>query len=346
MKTLDIQRLKIWFNREKRDLPWRINTTPYAIWVSEVMLQQTQVSVVIPYFERWMQRFPTIEALSQASLDEVIKLWEGLGYYSRARSLHAGAQFVMSHFNGALPESESELSKIKGLGPYTVGAIRSFAFKKKAAAVDGNVLRVLARYFHLDDDIAKAKTVEKFRAIAYQLLPEEESWIVNEALIELGATLCTRNPTCTACPLKTSCLAFKKGSVQQLPVKSLKIKYEKLTRDLFIVIYSNSCLIRRGKTGEIMRDLHEFPYVETGQPLDEQLAKLGIFNSKQLAALPEVEHSFTRFRVRLMPQLVKVDEPQEISCYQWIPIEKLHLLAFSSGHKRVLQHFLEWNGRQ
>ena len=156
------------------------------------MLQQTQVSVVIPYFDRWMNRFPTLRHLAKATLDEVIKEWEGLGYYSRARNLHEGARYVLEKHEGILPETREELQKIKGLGPYTIGAIRSFAFHHKAAAVDGNVIRVLARYFKIEDDIAKPKTIQMIRDRAEAILPEIEPWIVAEALIELGATLCTK----------------------------------------------------------------------------------------------------------------------------------------------------------
>ena len=154
------------------------------------MLQQTQVAVVIPYFLHWMQRFPTIHHLAKASLDEVVKAWEGLGYYSRVRHLHEAAKYLVEHFNGQLPSEEEDLKKIKGLGPYTIGAILSFAFHQKKAAVDGNVIRVLTRYFGLEEDISKVATVNKLRQLAQELLPDEEPWIVNEALIELGATLC------------------------------------------------------------------------------------------------------------------------------------------------------------
>ena len=185
---LDFYPLKKWFLIEQRDLPWRKINDPYAIWISEIMLQQTQVAVVIPYYLKWMQRFPTIQALAEAESDEVIKMWEGLGYYSRARNLHAGARYLIEFFGGILPNNESDLAKIKGLGPYTIGALLSFAFHQKKAAVDGNVMRVMARCYELDDDIAKSKTQKKIRHLVEEILPEDESWIVNEALIELGAT--------------------------------------------------------------------------------------------------------------------------------------------------------------
>lgn len=340
MKNIAVNNLKSWFLKEKRDLPWRNQPSPYAVWVSEVMLQQTQVAVVIPYFERWMIQFPTIEALAKAPLDEVIKLWEGLGYYSRARNLHAGAQFVVDQFNGELPSTENELAQIKGLGPYTIGAIRSFAFQQKAAAVDGNVVRVLSRYYHLEDDTAKPKTQTKIRQIAEDLLPDEEPWIVNEALIELGATVCSRKPNCQQCPLKSTCLAYQNGSETRLPFKSSKISYEKLQRNVIVLLCEDFCLIKRGKAGEIMSDLHEFFYFESSLNIAEVLQKEGIKEIDILGSLPQVEHSFTRFRVILQPSVVKVKQRHAIKDHHWVPISALTSLAFSSGHKRILQLFL------
>ena len=153
---MQIKKLLQWFLANKRDLPWRKDRTPYAVWISEVMLQQTQVVHVIPYFERWMEKFPTVEKLAKASLDEVIKIWEGLGYYSRARNLHVAAGQLLKYHNGKVPSCKEELKKIKGLGPYTIGAILSFAFQKKEACIDGNVKRVMARYFAICDDIGIA----------------------------------------------------------------------------------------------------------------------------------------------------------------------------------------------
>ena len=161
MSPKELIHLKRWFLDQKRDFPWRENPSPYAVWVSEVMLQQTQAAVVISYFERWMQRFPTIQALADAPLEDVIKEWEGLGYYARARNLHAGARYVVENYEGQLPANAEQLYKIKGLGHYTVGAILSFAFQQRKAAVDGNVLRVLARYYGITDDIGKSATVKK-----------------------------------------------------------------------------------------------------------------------------------------------------------------------------------------
>lgn len=339
--SLDSIRLKEWFCAEKRDLPWRQLKDPYAIWVSEIMLQQTQVAVVIPYFLKWMSLFPSIAHLAAASTDEVIKAWEGLGYYSRARNLHEAAKDVVVRFGGFLPAREEELKEIKGLGPYTVGAILSFAFHQKKAAVDGNVMRVLTRYFALEDDIAKSSTAVKLRRIAQELLPDEEPWVVNEALIELGATICQRKPRCHECPLKKSCQGLQKGIADRLPMNSKKTAIEHLHRSVAVVQAGSSYLVSRGRKGAVMSDLYEFPYFDiTPQAFSpvELKKKMKHHYSLQIVQkklLPEVTHGYTRYHVRLYPVLFQTDDPKEIDGFDWIPHEALQKLAFSSGHRRI-----------
>lgn len=342
----DCANLKRWFLAEKRDLPWRVNRSPYAVWVSEMMLQQTQVSVVIPYFERWMKRFPTLKDLAAAELDEVIKLWEGLGYYSRARFLHQGARQIVEKYDGVFPDSEDALKQIKGLGPYTAGAVLSFAFHKRVAAVDGNVMRVLARYFCIQEDISKPKIIQNIRKIALDLLPEHESWIVNEALIELGATVCTRTPNCGQCPLRKSCQGYAHGKATELPIKSAKTQIVPLYRAVAVIRWNDYLLVQRGQQGAIMSDLHEFPYFETSEEgFDEQYLHQKVLDTfgckvKMIGMLPEVRHSFTRYRVRLHSThflCVNRSLPIVKAPFKWVAKSDLAGLAFSSGHKRVLQ---------
>ncbi len=337
------EKLKEWFLAEKRELPWRHNPDPYAVWISEVMLQQTQVSVVLPYFLRWMELFPTIPALAAASLDQVIKAWEGLGYYSRARNLHEGARYLVEHFGGQLPSTEEQLAKIKGLGPYTIGAILSFAFHQKKAAVDGNVLRVLARYFQIEEDIAKASTVKKMRALAESFLPDEEPWIVGEALIELGATICQRKAHCGECPLKTGCQSYRHGLVDQLPIKSRAVKTEYLYRAVAVIQCDGYFLVKRGKKGKIMSDLYEFPFFETIKEgmTPQQLQKhinlqLGL-SVKIGHSLSSVEHGFTRYQARLDPVIFACAQRLAVPDLEWLDLEALKQRAFSSGHRRIFQ---------
>lgn len=330
--------LKKWFLDQKRDLPWRDEPTSYGVWVSEVMLQQTQVAVVIPYYLRWMERFPTIKALAEAKPEEVIKMWEGLGYYSRARNLHLGAQYVMEMHQGELPNSAEELANIKGLGPYTIGAILSFAFHQKAAAVDGNVVRVLCRYLGIKDDISKSKTIEMLRTKALALLPDKEPWIINEALIELGATVCQKKARCTVCPLKNSCHAHQADVVDSLPYKSAKTQYEKLERTVAVIMCKNHFLVRRSEDGEIMKDLHQFLYFDTvlePKYLKRKLKSEWTLDLNQIDPLEQVSHSFTKYRVKLFPYLCLVDDIKPIKGYEWRSRDELQQLAFSSGHRRI-----------
>jgi A/G-specific adenine glycosylase len=323
--------LKQWFLREARNLPWRGNPTPYAVWVSEVMLQQTQVSVVKDYFLRWMKRFPTIEVLSAAPLEEVIKMWEGLGYYSRARNLHAAARFLVEKYAGSLPSTRSELSEVKGLGPYTIGAILSFAFHQKAAAVDGNVIRVLSRYFAIEDDVQKSATLKKIWAIAEEILPESQPWLIAEGLIELGASVCKREAACWACPLRQGCSAFKQGRQEELPKKGKKAEITSLSRDVFIILHEESLLLKKGLEGQVMAGLYEFPYVER-----KKMSFPFSFAAKKVKKLPETEHHFTRFKVKLYPTFWRAAEKPELPGHEWISLKEIHRHPFSAGHRKIL----------
>lgn len=335
--------LRDWFLNQRRALPWRITNTPYAVLVSEIMLQQTQVSVVIPYYLRWMEKFPTFEALAKASEEEVLKYWEGLGYYSRARNLKKAAQMIVTEWNGEI--SEKNLNKIPGIGPYTEGAIRAFAFKQKAAAVDGNVMRVLSRYFALHEDICKFKGQKALRAIAETILPEHEPWVISEALIELGALICKKKPICSDCPLKSSCKAYLSNLTETLPIKSIKIASTKLYRVVTIFRYKGQFLIRQVPTGEVMAGLHEFPYFETDgekidlEPLKERIKETFSIHTIPIQYYPKVHHGFTRYRAHLTPILLECQNISTPEGYFWAPLSQLKELPFSSGHKKILNSF-------
>lgn len=312
-----------------------------------MMLQQTRAEVVVPYYLRWMARFPTIQSLAIAKIDEVIKLWEGLGYYSRARFLHQGAQTILELFDGKFPDDPPSLEKIKGLGPYTKGAIRSFAFHQKTAAVDGNVIRVLSRLFCIKEDICNGKTIRDIWALVESILPEDRPWVFNEALIEIGALICKKKPHCQQCPLNQSCVAYKEGMAEQLPIKSTKMKTEYLYRAVAVLLFEDFILVRKGKKGEIMEDLYEFPYFDCPKEgIDTE--KLQILIQQKFGILPvrkekikSVSHSFTKYQVRLDPELFTVQEKTILEEYQWKSRYELSKLAFSSGHRRILNHLNE-----
>lgn len=338
--------LRRWFFLNRRQLPWRENSSPYAVWVSEVMLQQTQVAVVIPYFERWMRLFPTVEALALAEREDVIKAWEGLGYYSRARNLHDGARYLLENHGGELPETALLLSKVKGVGPYTVGAIRSFAFKQKAAAVDGNVLRVMARYFGIEDAVDQGKTRKEIEERVESLLPEREPWVVMEALIELGALVCQKKADCQSCPLKTRCLAFQQNKVAELPRKGKKIPTTLLHRLVAIIQSKQGVLLKQGERGKVMADLWEFPYFEHFEPVtdiqtwQETVESHFSLSLSYKAPLPEVSHGFTRYRALLYPHIWQTEGVTAVDGYEWVELRDLKKIPFSSGHRRLLTFLL------
>lgn len=219
------QAFLIWYHREKRQLPWREYRDPYAIWVSEIMLQQTRVETVIGYYYRFMAEFPTIDDLANAPEDKLLKIWEGLGYYSRARNLQLAAKQIVATFGGKFPQKVEEIASLKGIGPYTTGAIASIAFGLPEPAIDGNVMRVTSRLFGLSDDIAKASTRKIFDYYLRQILSAEEPGEMNQAFMDLGSSICTpTSPECERCPIKQVCYAYETKQTNQFPVKSKKQK--------------------------------------------------------------------------------------------------------------------------
>ena len=344
---LDTLSLKKWFIKNKRSFPWRKNCSPYAVWVSEIMLQQTKAAVVIPYFLKWMDHFPTIESLAKANLETVIKLWEGLGYYSRARNLHAGAKLVMEKFAGKLPPLEKELRQMKGLGPYTTSAILSFAFHQKKAAVDGNVLRVFSRYYQIKDDISKSQTHKKITEILQAQLPEQEPWVINEALIELGATVCRPVPNCSVCPLASSCLSFQHHTTQQFPYKSKKVAVTRQFRAVALLSYDNQFFAIKGAPGKVMADLYEFPSIEISDS-SKELDTLCKFLKETYQLTPifkcilkSVCHSYTRYKDSLTPYLFSLDQLGATDKGQWRSLQELKSLPFSSGHRQILDQLMQ-----
>ncbi|MGL2987443.1 A/G-specific adenine glycosylase [Flavobacterium sp. RSSA_27] len=256
-----------WYLQNKRDLPWRNTTNPYPIWLSEIILQQTRVAQGMPYFNAFLNQFPTVRHLALADEQQVLKLWQGLGYYSRARNLHQTAQYINKELNGVFPDSYSHLLQLKGVGEYTAAAIASFAFNEPVSVVDGNVFRVLSRYFGMESDISSGKTKKEFTALATELLPKDQPALFNQAIMEFGALQCVpKNPDCENCIFNSSCVALQKGLVAQLPFKSKKIKIRKRYFN-YIVLQDkkgNTKIQQRTDKG-IWHNLYEFPLFETTQ---------------------------------------------------------------------------------
>lgn len=333
--------LEKWFLAHKRDFPWREKKDPYRVWISEVMLQQTRASVVVPYFERWMRLFPDVKALYKASVDEVIKAWEGLGYYSRARSIHRAAQDIVQRFAGIIPASYEELLSLPGFGPYTAGAVLSFGFHKRAVAVDGNVTRVTARYHGIEERIDRPHVKRLIHERVEALLDTEKPWVTAEALIELGASICAPKPRCADCPLRENCRAYSKGNAEALPIKKIEPAPTSLFRIVCIVQHEDHVLVRKCQEGEIMAGLYEFPYVEVPnlslpQSTIASLAKK--FLKTPLAwqrKHPSLSHAFTRYKAHLLPCVFSIKEKTEISPFTWVAIQDLPRYPFSSGHRKV-----------
>lgn len=336
-KDFPLKRLRHWFEENKRNFPWRGNPDPYAVWVSEVMLQQTQAVVVIPYFERWMDRFPTIEALAEAPIEEVIKLWEGLGYYARARGLHEGAKFLVAHHQGKLPADPRILAQVKGLGPYTIGAILSFAFHQKAAALDGNVARVMSRFFCIEQPIDAPAVQKELRQKVEEILPDTEPWVIMEGLIELGAKVCLRKPDCNACPLMDECRAFHLGKADELPKKKQRVQITSLEREVFVIYHKGTFLVQKHQGKKVMSGLYEFPYFSR----DERPASFYPSKLHHLRKLKTVVHTFTRYKSQLFPTLWIAEEMREIDGFEWLTAEGLSKRPFSSGHRQILKQLLE-----
>jgi A/G-specific adenine glycosylase len=295
-----------WFDRAARDLPWRSDRTPYAVWLSEVMLQQTRVDTVVPYFHRFMKRFPKVSDLAAADLDEVLHLWSGLGYYRRARQLHLTAREVTERYGGVFPAEAPDLLALSGIGAYTAGAISSIAYGRREALVDGNVARVLARLEGIDDPIKRPAVVRRLWATATRLVPEDRPGRFNEALMELGATVCTpRDPRCDACPLERLCVARAAGRERELPVTEPKRAVPDVEAVAVVLVDARGhVLFARRREGGLFGGLWEPPMVEgLSSPAAARpaLAALGIrLGPGGIEEMGEVKHVLTHRRMRVV----------------------------------------------
>jgi len=269
-----------WYLQNKRDLPWRKTADPYHIWLSEIMLQQTRVAQGTPYFFAFTQEFPTVFDLANASEEQVLKLWQGLGYYSRARNLHKTSQYVANELNGVFPASFKDLLQLKGVGEYTAAAIASFSYNEAVPVVDGNVFRVLSRYFDVESDISLPATKKEFTELAYELMPKDNPAIFNQAIMEFGALQCVpKSPDCSICVFNESCAALQKKKVSVLPVKSKKLKVTNRFFNYLILedVLGNTLIQKRTDKG-IWHNLYEFPLVETTEIVDFDVVSKAVRN--------------------------------------------------------------------
>ena len=317
-----------WYRVNKRDLPWRDHPDPYAVWVSEIMLQQTRVETVIPYFEKWMRLFPTVQALAAAPEQDVLNAWEGLGYYSRARNLHKAAQIVAENYNGKLPRDLNELRKLPGIGRYTVGAIASMAFGMDEPTLDGNLRRVFARLFDVSEPADSPEGEKMLWGLVAQHLPKGEAGDYNQALMDLGATICLpKNPRCLLCPLMELCEARSLGIQDQRPVLKPKKETPHVVHAAAVIVQRGRALLAKRPADGLLGGMWEFPNGQVGGDPARELAKALKTGYKLKVrrgeALGIVQHAYTHFKVTehvFRCELVSIQKDKNL---KWVRIKEL-----------------------
>jgi A/G-specific adenine glycosylase len=350
MKGLQHLILK-WFQENARDLPWRRTYDPYHVWISEIMLQQTQMERAVKYFSRWISRFPDIVSITKADEEEVLKLWEGLGYYTRARNIIRSAQILLAEYNGKPPEDHDLLLTLPGIGKYTAGAIMSIAFNKEYPLVDANIERVFARMFNLEEPVKNKKTHAFTWRKSQELLPDGKAREFNQALMELGALVCiARNPRCKICPINTYCEAFSLGLVAERPVMKIPPKTVFIEMATGILEHEGRILIQKRKPKGVWANLWEFPggRLEPGETPEMALMReyleeteLVIGNLKKITS---VQHSYTIYRVTLHCYFCSVIDGRYAPVlhgaqeYRWVKQEELSDFAFPAGHRNLINH--------
>jgi A/G-specific adenine glycosylase len=341
--------LLAWFSQNARDLPWRRTRDPYAIWVSEIMLQQTQVKTVLPYWQRWMRELPTIESLAKASPEKIHKLWEGLGYYTRVRNLQKAAQLVVAHHSGRFPETFDAVLALPGIGRYTAGAICSIAFNQPAPILDGNVIRVLTRVFGIAENPREKKTNAQLWQLAGTLvtIANRKSQItnsdcshLNQSLMELGALVCTpRQPRCDLCPVASHCIARREDRIEQLPNLGPRTVATARRFAAFVIENQRRFLVRQRPAGVVNAHLWEFPNIEVnGADLRAAARDALGFRPRKLEPMCTVKHSITRYRITLEAFAVN-ETPRADSGAgggHWLKLSELQKLSFPSAHKKIL----------
>ena len=347
--------LLAWFAEHKRQLPWRQTRDPYRIWVAEVMLQQTRVATVIPYYQRFLTAFPDVQALARATDHQLMKTWEGLGYYARARHLREAAQAIVADYGGRLPVSRDRLRTLKGFGAYTSASVASLAFDEDCAAVDGNVMRVLARLFAIESDTRKPAAKREFQRLADALIPAGKAAAFNEAMMELGAVVCKpKNPACDDCPVRRFCRAYRDGRVHELPVRSAKAEIPHHQIAVGVVHKNGRVLIALRPAEGLLGNLWEFPGGKRKRP--ESLAEccrreireetgLDVEVGKRFAV---VRHSYSHFRITLYAfhcrYLGGRTSPKSSQKIRWVRLSDLAAYAFPKANRNLIEELLRGQG--
>jgi len=345
------RRLLKWYQRNHRDLPWRRTKDPYRIWVSEIMLQQTQVPTVVPYYRRFLRRFPTVRTVAQAPLGEVLKGWEGLGYYARARHLHAAAKRMVEQYRGRVPDTLEALTGLPGIARSTAGSILSIAYGKRAPILDGNVKRVLCRLFNVAEDLNASRTVEKLWEISRRLVPRKAPGIFNQALMDLGATICIpKKPKCGACCWADLCEAWRLNLQEQLPVKSRKPAIPHREAAVGVIWKNGKVLIARRPPEGLLGGLWEFPGGQRhgDESLQECLRRevkeeVGI-DVEIREPMVTVRHAYSHFKVTLhvFRCRYRSGKPQALDCadWKWVRPEELSKYPFPAANHKIIERIL------
>ena len=337
------QTILSWYDQGHRDLPWRRTQDPYRIWISEIMLQQTRAETVVSYYERFLARYPTVQDLASAPEEELLKAWEGLGYYSRARSLQKAAKEIVARYGGQLPADLEKLRALPGIGDYTAGAIASIAFGIPAAAVDGNVERVLCRWDAITDEVGTPAVRRQIAARAQALVPRDRPGAFANAMMEMGATMCTpKNPKCLLCPVREGCMGFAQGIAQELPHKAKKKAQRVENRAVLLVFCENRVLIVK-RQEKLLGGLFVFPDVlEESDParLCQALEALGI-RAAYDEKLGHARHVFTHLIWEMDVHAVVADEMTQVPGGQWVSRQELAALPLPTAVKAARQWAME-----
>lgn len=310
-----------WYLKNKRDLPWRNTHNPYFIWLSEIILQQTRVSQGMPYYEKFVEKYPTIDDLAKAEEGEVLRLWQGLGYYSRGRNLHKTAIYIKNELNGKFPEGFKELQKLKGVGKYTAAAIASFAYNETVPAIDGNALRVISRYFEIFEPIDNIKTQNDIFETSLGLIPKEQAGLYNQAVMELGATVCLPKKTqCNECPVRLECRAFENKTVEQIPIKEKKIKVKERSLNYIIVEFENTFWLNKRGENDIWANMYDFFLDNDGI---QNFIKKYHLQDFEMKSYQPFQHLLTHQKLKISFTLLQCYEKPTIEGGEFYELEKI-----------------------
>jgi A/G-specific adenine glycosylase len=336
------KRLLLWFRKNGRDLPWRKTRDPYAIWISEIMLQQTQVSTVIPYYHKFLRVFPTVRRLAKSDLSKVLSIWEGLGYYSRARNLHKASRVILDRFNGKIPDAPNDLLGLPGIGRSTAGAILSIAYNREAAILDGNVKRVLSRLFAVSGNPVRGKTEDLLWNYSESLIPKGQAGSFNQALMDLGATICTpKDPQCARCPLHRLCKGYESGDPGRFPSRGLKKAIPLIQAVSAVIQKDGQVLLQQRPAKGLLGGLWEFPDWRVDHREDSELKLLRFIKNelgiriKTKEFLGSFKHTYSHFKLTLHVYLCQAAGSKNVGT--WVSLRNLRLFPMSRLHRRIAQ---------